>query len=347
MRSVYEPKEPLKSRHVVVTGAAGFIGSHLVDRLLKNGECVIGIDDFDPWYSPSQKRRNLNFAQSHDHFTLIEANLGNKIPLEIFRGARAVFHLAGRPGVQDSWGEGFVECVNRNTAVTQWVYEEALASSVEKVIYASSSSVYGSNHRIVPDRTTDPISPYGVAKLAGEHLAGVYRERGLSICCLRYFTVFGPRQRPDMSIHRMFEATRKEGSTFVRRGSGTQRREFTFVDDVVNATIAASELPSASNDTLDIGGGSSVSLNEVAECVQRLTDSKIRLRPTPHSAGDPRDTAADLDHTRSVLGWEPSTDFEQGLRAQWLWHFGSTGDVRRQTRTAEPTSAALQAHVSR
>ena len=237
--------------------------------------------------------------------------------------------------MQDSWGTGFVDCINRNTTDTQRVYENALAYGIEQVIYASSSSVYGSNDDALSNRIPQPISPYGVSKLAGEHLAGVYRERGLSITCLRYFTVFGPRQRPDMAIHRMFEATRPGGSTFVKRGSGEQRREFTFVNDVVEATIIASKTASAANATLDIGGGFSVSLNELATSIQNISELEMRLSSIPQTAGDPYTTVANLNQTCDTIEWHPTTTLEQGLEAQWLWHFPSSDDVLHHVPIAE------------
>ncbi len=313
---------------MVVTGAAGFIGSRLVDALLIQGHRVIGIDDFDPWYDPMRKRANLAHATGHPAFTLVEADLAAEpgVPLDLdsltdlLGGAAVVFHLAGRPGVQDSWGVGFAASVERNIHVSQRVYEAALAAGVGRVVYASSSSVYGASSPSGPDREPAPVSPYGVSKLAGEHLAAVYRARGLPVTSLRYFTVYGPRQRPDMAMHRLFLATEPHGPTFVQRGDGTQRREFTHVDDVVAATIAAGRSPSARDATIDVGGGSSVALLEVIDAVERIAAAPVRRRVLPATAGDPSATVADHDLARRLLGWEPSIDLECGLRSQWAWH---------------------------
>ena len=239
---------------------------------------------------------------------------------ELLAGAGVVFHLAGRPGVQDSWGEGFGACVERNVAVTQRLYEAALEAEVERVVYASSSSVYGTTSATGAGRVAAPVSPYGVAKLAGEHLAGVYRARGLAVTSLRYFTVYGPRQRPDMAMYRLFQASMPDGPTFVRRGSGEQRREFTHVSDVVAATIAAGWSVGAEHASIDVGGGSSVSLRDVIDVIECLTGAPVRLRSTESAAGDPTVTLADHGDALRLLGWRPVIDLEQGLRSQWEWH---------------------------
>ena len=324
----------------MVTGAAGFIGSHLVDALLAAGHRVIGIDDFDPWYDPAVKRANLTDAFDHPAFVLVDGDLAADVGsrsvdhhrlTDLLAGAAVVFHLAGRPGVQDSWGPGFASSVERNVFATQRVYEAALAAGVERVVYASSSSVYGALLASGPDgsdRQPAPISPYGVAKLAGEQLGDVYRARGLSVTALRYFTVYGPRQRPDMAIHRLFAATTKNGPTFVQRGDGSQRREFTHVDDVVTATVAAGWCPAAIDAIIDVGGGSSVALREVIAAVERITGSAVRRRVVPAAAGDPSVTFADHGEARRRLSWTPSIDIDAGLRSQWAWHRRATAAPR-------------------
>lgn len=311
----------LGSPTVAVTGAAGFIGSHLVERLLALGCTVLGVDDFDPWYDPMQKRNNLSEACRHPNFELVEASLDVEMAPAICGEASVVFHLAGRPGVQDSWGKGFVETCRRNIDLTQRVFEASIGCGVSRVVYASSSSVYGSGANGV-DTSPDlqPISPYGASKLAGEQLAAVYRTRGVNITNLRYFTVYGPRQRPDMAMHRMLEATRIDGPVFIRRGDGRQRREFTYVADVVEATVAAGFVAEAADKTFDIGGGSSVSLEEAMALVEHTTGSAIRMRCVPSPAGDPITTVARTKEAFEVLGWQPQVELSEGLSRQWAWH---------------------------
>lgn len=306
---------------VAVTGAAGFIGSHLVERLLHLGCSVIGIDDFDPWYDPTQKRRNLLDVVGNPNFELVDSALDHATAREAFSQSSIVFHLAGRPGVQDSWGEGFVESSRRNVELTQRVYETSLECEVSRVVYASSSSIYGSGAtslEVSPEPR--PISPYGVSKLVGEQLAHVYRNQGLQVTNLRYFTVYGPRQRPDMAMHRMFESTKPDGPVFVRRGDGRQRREFTYVSDVVGATVAAGFVTAAANETFDVGGGSSVSLQDVMAIVEQLSGTAMRTENVATPAGDPATTVARTNKTSEVLGWLPEVELVEGLRRQWEWH---------------------------
>ena len=313
-------RHPERDRTALVTGAAGFVGSHLVDRLLDRGCTVIGIDSFDPAYSIGQKATNLAAARRRPTFRLeIDDIRGADLP-GLFRGVGTVYHLAARAGVQDSWGPGFADTWDVNVAGTQAVFEAALAAGVERVILASSSSVYGETATGKGPRTVNPISPYGASKAACEHLAGVYARRGLDIVTLRYFTVFGPRQRPDMAMHRMLEAARPGGFTFTRRGSGAQTREFTFVRDAADATVAAAGTPVAAGMTFDIGGGARRSLNEVIAAVEQLAGAAVRVRTVPRPAGDPQATVADVEPACRVLGWKPITSLRQGLAEQLAWH---------------------------
>ena len=313
-------RRPESGQLAVVTGAAGFIGSHLVDLLLERGHSVIGLDSLDPAYSPAQKRANLAAAERHPSFRLVVDDLRRVDLAALFAEAGTVYHLAARAGVQDSWQQGVTDTWEVNVAGTQAVLETALAVGVDRVVLASSSSVYGETAAPGGPRIVNPISPYGASKAACEHLAGVYAGRGLEVVALRYFTVFGPRQRPDMAMHRMFEATRPEGPTFSRRGSGEQTREFTFVRDVAKATAAAARVPAAAGQTFDIGGGARPSLNDVIAAAGAIAGAAVRVRTVPRPAGDPQATAADTGPARQLLGWRPVTSLRRGLTEQAAWH---------------------------
>ena len=304
----------------VVTGAAGFIGSHLADVLTERGHPVVGLDSLDDWYSPARKAENLAAARSRRSFRLALADIRTADLPARFAGARVVYHLAARPGVQDSWGPGFATACEINVVGTQAVLEAALKAGVGRVVLASSSSVYGESAGPDGTREVAPVSPYGASKAACEHLADVYSRRGLEVVTLRYFTVFGPRQRPDMAIHRIFEAARPGGPAFARRGDGNQTREFTFVRDVAEATAAAGAAPQAAGCTLDIGGGFQASVNDLIAAVSDITGRAVRTTSAPRPAGDPAATVADGDPARRLLGWRPGTKLSQGLVQQWAWH---------------------------
>lgn len=304
----------------VVTGAAGFIGSHLVDLLVDRGRSVIGLDCLDPAYSRAQKRANLARASACPWFRLEAGDLRDSNLAGLFAGAETVYHLAARAGVQDSWSGASADTWDVNVAGTHAVLEAALAAGVRRVVIASSSSVYGETSGRGGRRTLSPISPYGASKAACEHLAGVYSRRGLDVVTLRYFTVYGPRQRPDMAIHRIFESLRPDGPAFMRRGSGSQTREFTFVLDVVAATAAAGALASASGRVFDIGGGAPASLNDVIAAVGAMTGAPVPVRAVDRPAGDPQATSADCSAAHRLLGWRPITSLNRGLAEQWSWH---------------------------
>lgn len=305
----------------VVTGAAGFIGSHLVDRLLALGHHVVGIESWDPWYPATVKRSNLRAASASDRFELVALDVAADELTGVLRDGDIVFHLAARAGVQDSWGDGFETTMNANVVGTQRLLETALAAGCERVVFASSSSVYGETAGASGARVVAPVSPYGVSKAAGEQLADVYGERGLDVVSLRYFTVYGARQRPDMAFHRLFRAaTAGVPDRFPLRGSGEQRREFTHVSDVVQATIAAGFTPGVPGRRHDVGGGSSVRLLDVISTVERITGSAVRIDQVAPAAGDPAATVADCERTRVDLEWAPSIELIDGLVDQWRWH---------------------------
>lgn len=321
---------------VIVTGAAGFIGSHLVERLLSDGYRVGGLDNLDPWYSPALKRANVAAAGKTPGYRFEAVDLLEESHQRLvarFRGAKAVYHLAGRPGVQASWGDDFADTLDQNVLATQRVLEAARDAGVSRVVLASSSSVYGDSAADGSSRVA-PVSPYGASKAAAEHLAGVYGRQGLDVVMLRYFTVFGPRQRPDMAFNRLFAAC-LDGPAFRRRGDGTQRREFTFVTDVVAATVAAGTAPAdrVAGRAFDVGGGVVTSLSEVTASVAVVSGVRPRVLPTSPGAGDPRLTMADLGPTTEALGWRPTTSLSDGLAAQWAWQYQLAPPV-------EPTAIA-------
>lgn len=294
----------------VVTGAAGFIGSHLLRTLLERGCDALGWDAFTDYYDPALKEENaagLPVAR----LDLVE----DPLPLE---GVDGVFHLAGQPGVR-SFGAVFPVYVRQNVLATERLLEAAAVAGT-RVVLASSSSVYGDAERYpTPEDTSPaPLSPYGITKLACEHLARAYeRERGLEYVTLRYFTIYGPRQRPDMALQRVVSCL-VEGRPFELYGDGTQSRSFTFVDDAVEATIAAMERGPAGS-TYNVGGGEEVSLLEAIEALARIAGRRLELVRLPRREGDARRTAADISRIRSDLDWEPRTPFLEGLEAQWRW----------------------------
>ena len=304
----------------LVTGAAGFIGSSLIDSLLGKGRNVVGVDDFSRNYDPKQKRENLEEALQNVNFEMRSENLLEPGSLEMLNEVDTVYHLAGQPGVQTSWGSSFETHLERNVLATQLPLERCLENNVRRVVMASSSSVYGPTNR--ESKETDlphPVSPYGVSKLAAEHLASVYAERGLDVISLRLFTVYGPRQRPDMSIHRMFNSALK-GEPFPLWGEGKQRRSFTFVDDIVEVFQLAGNVREARNRVLNAGGAEPVELLDLIKTVEELVGCPITLQQLQKRPGDPDLTCASKDLVTEELGWKPKTPLEIGLRSQLQWH---------------------------
>jgi len=305
--------------NIVVTGAAGFIGSHTSERLIQeHGYNVIGIDSFTPYYDDYSKRLNLEWLLSSPHFELVDEPIGFDVCRSVFDSADAVLHLAAQPGVRDSWDE-FETYVHHNITATKALLDAAVACGVERVVYASSSSVYGDTpvYPTPENVVLSPRSPYGVTKLTGERLCVAYsHEQGLPTACLRYFTVYGPRQRPDMAIHRLIEAG-LDGTAFPMFGDGTRVRDFTYVGDVVDANVlaaTAADLPQYL--TANICGGSPVDLNGLVAMVEEVIDRPIDISHRPVSVGDVKQTGGASARAREHLGWEPSTSLQKGIRLQ-------------------------------
>jgi len=311
----------------IVTGAAGFIGSTLSDALLAAGHQVLGIDCITPYYSPRLKRSNLSHALEHPKFELLEADLRTAELKPVFDGIDVVFHQAAQPGVRMSWSEHFEEYSSNNVLATQRLLEAAQESQITRLVYASSSSVYG-NAEHYPTVETDrpmPYNPYGVTKLAAEHLCNLYASNwSVPTISLRYFTVFGPRQRPDMAFHRLVRAA-LVGGRFPLYGDGRQRRDFTFVSDVVDANIRAAQADVAPGTVLNIAGGNTIELRTAVSIVEKLTGTAMQIDQKMAEPGDVQETGGSIDRARAVLGWEPTTTVESGLAAQVAFQRGTLG----------------------
>jgi UDP-glucuronate 4-epimerase len=292
----------------LVTGAAGFIGSHLAEALAAAGHEVSGIDAFTDYYDVELKEENARRLDVR-RLDLAEDELD-------FSGVDVVFHLAGRPGVQ-SFGGVFPDYLRSNVLASQRVFEAA-ARDGARVVFASSSSVYGAAERFPTPEDTEPrpLSPYGITKLACEHLGAAYaREFGLDLVVLRYFNAFGPRQRPDMAFTRIVNAL-AAGTGFEVYGDGDQSRGWTYVSDIVDGTIRAAERGSG---TYNVGGALEASLNGTIALLERISGRTLEVTHRPAVAGDQRRTSADTTRIEQELGWEPSVSLEAGLRAQWEW----------------------------
>jgi len=305
---------------VVVTGAAGFIGSHLCERLLADGHDVVGIDSFSDYYGRVRKEQNLSAARAERNFTLEVADLVEADLTRILDGAEVVFHLAGQPGVRPSWGPHFDRYVHDNIVATQRLLESLRDSHVGKLVFASSSSVYG-DAEMFPTKESSlprPVSPYGMTKLAAEHLTFVYmRNFGIPVTSLRYFTVYGPRQRPDMAFCRFMQALVDDQEIEIF-GDGEQTREFTYVSDAVDGTVKAASADVVGQ-VINLGGGSRVTVNRVVDTLEEISRIKARRRRLPAAPGDPRHTGASINLARERLGWEPRVSLREGLARQWEW----------------------------
>lgn len=327
-----QPSPPLTfhSAHrgvALVTGAAGFIGSHLAERLLRENYAVLGLDAFTDYYARELKEKNIAAARNHPNLIFLEADLRTTDLRDILTryGVRYIFHEAGQAGVRPSWGKDFAPYVERNILATQTLLE-AIATlpdpgQIEKFVFASSSSVYGDAEKLPTgeDALPRPISPYGVTKLAAEHLCFLYaKQYGLPVVALRYFSVYGPRQRPDMAM-RIFVDAILRGKPVRIFGDGEQTREMTYVSDIVDANVLALDAPNGIPRVYNIGGGERTTLNAILETLGEIANTRIDVQYEARAAGDHLHGAADITRARHDLGYEPRVRVADGLRRQFEW----------------------------
>ncbi len=304
----------------LVTGAAGFIGSHLSQFLVRNGMAVVGIDAFVDYYPREIKELNLSGIGNEQAFEFVEGSLLDVDLSSLLDGVDVVFHQAAQAGVRASWGESFRIYTDNNILATQLLLEACKEKSIQKFVYASSSSVYGNTTDFPMKESSlpSPVSPYGVSKLAAEHLCRLYHKNfGVPTVSLRYFTVYGARQRPDMAFHR-FIRWGLEGRALDVYGDGRQSRDFTHVDDIVKANWLAVEKGSP-GEVFNIGGGSRITLNEVIDIIGGMVGSKPVVRHEDMQKGDVRHTSADMSKAQEVLGYAPKVSIEEGLASEFAW----------------------------
>lgn len=314
--------------HAVITGGAGFIGSHLSEACLERGWTVRAVDCFTDYYPPAIKRSNIEAAAAESGYSMVEADLAVDPIESLLEGADVVFHLAAQPGVRASWGTSFDAYTNCNVVALQRLLEAAKKLPVRKFVFASSSSVYGDAERLpTPEATMlEPTSPYGATKVLGEHLCSIYqRSHGVPAVVLRYFSVYGPRQRPDMAFWKLIDSALR-GSEMTLYGDGSQTRDFTYVTDIVEATIAAAEL-AAPGSVYNVGGGSRMPLTAAIDLITEELGVAPRLRFTERQRGDARDTAADTSSIRRELEFVPRWNVTGGLAEQIWWQKRAVGLV--------------------
>jgi UDP-glucose 4-epimerase len=304
----------------LVTGGAGFIGSHLCEHLIKKGLGVVGIDNFMDYYHRSLKEANIAGLRKNRNFEFVETSLLEVDLAKFLDGIDVIFHQSAQAGVRASWGQNFKVYSDNNILATQMLLEACRQSPVKRFVYASSSSVYGDTKDLPMNESSlpCPVSPYGVSKLAAEHLCFLYYKNfGIPTVSLRYFTVYGPRQRPDMAFHRFFRWALEDKPLKVY-GDGEQSRDFTHVDDIVEANWLASEkaLP---GEVFNIGGGSRITLNEVIEIIKEIAGREIGVNYHSKQKGDVRHTVADMTKAKEKLGYEPKVSIENGLRTEYEW----------------------------
>lgn len=306
--------------HCLVTGAAGFIGSHLVENLVKRDWRVTAIDGLVDSYPREIREKNISQLLQSDSFHLVRENLLHIDLRPYLESVDYVFHMAAQTGVRTSWGKDFETYVKNNILATQRVLEAVKDAPIKKFVYASSSSVYGKVQQFPTTEETkpEPISPYGVTKLSGEHLCHVYHKIwGVPMVILRYFTVYGPRQRPDMAFFHFITALRKNQDLIVF-GDGQQSRDFTHVDDVIRATCSVLERDVA-GETFNIGGGSRITVTETIHILEEIMGARARIKYIEKQKGDMVHTAADIKKAQAILDYSPRTVLEEGLRSEVNW----------------------------
>jgi nucleoside-diphosphate-sugar epimerase len=307
--------------NALVTGCAGFVGSHLTESLLMDGHDVVGVDCFNDNYARRDKFSNLARLSDHERFTFVPVDLASGGLEEIVAEREVIYHLAAEPGVRTSWGARFDHFVRNNVLATQRLLEALTSFPGVRLVYASSSSVYGNAERLPTseDDLPQPYSPYGVTKLAAEHLCSLYTANfGVPTTSLRYFTVYGPRQRPDMAFHRWCRAA-VLGEPLTVFGDGLQTRDFTYVGDIVAATRSAGERAEAAGRVYNVGGGSRLSVNATLDIIAGLAGRPLAIERVAREDGDVRATGADNTRARADLGFDPATPVEDGLAAEFAW----------------------------
>ncbi|MBE9031514.1 NAD-dependent epimerase/dehydratase family protein [filamentous cyanobacterium LEGE 11480] len=306
----------------IVTGAAGFIGSHVVEALLKRGETVIGVDQFNDYYAPKLKWQNIEPFRFHPNFQLVEGDIQALDWSRLMDGVEVIYHQAAQAGVRASWGESFRAYTERNINATQVILEAAKdAPQLRRLVYASTSSIYGNaetlpTSELIPPQ---PVSPYGITKLAAERMCSLYYDNfAVPFTALRYFTVYGPRQRPDMGFHKFYKAA-IAGEAIPIYGDGQQTRDFTFVSDIVQANLLAAAAPNAVGEVINIGGGSRVVLADVLDMMEEIVGAPIQRNHIERARGDARHTAADVSKAQRILGYEAKISLREGLTREWAW----------------------------
>lgn len=306
----------------IITGVAGFVGFNIAETILKQGKLVIGIDQVNDYYDPKLKEANVDRLQQYSGFKFIRDSIQNLDWLELLRDVDVLYHQAAQAGVRASWGKGFQDYTERNINATQILLEAAKqTNSLKRFVYASSSSVYGDAVTMPTPETLcpQPVSPYGITKLTAERLCFLYHKNfNVPVTALRYFTVYGPGQRPDMAFHKFLKAALNKEAISIY-GDGQQTRDFTFISDIVAANLAAASVPEAIGEVFNIGGGSRAVLKDVLATMEKVIGSPIRKEFIDRAKGDARHTSADISKAQAILGYSPQISLEEGLAKEWEW----------------------------